>query len=181
MQNDRLSRDVSWLPSRIHAHVEVMSPSFLTRELSAKHPFELGSTRRSSIITSDLSAIDGRLNVITGRKGTGKSHLSKLLVTTLVNQGAPVIVLDVNGEYVNLGRTQDGREQHLSTKILPLIPGVNLRFSLDEIGLSTFLGILVHALSLPDNSSTSLRQNMAPTRTTKRIDNECAWRRDCEF
>jgi DNA helicase HerA-like ATPase len=152
LQNGRLSRDVSWLPSRIHAHVELMSPTFLTGALSAKHPFELGSTRRSSIITSDLSALDGRLNVITGRKGTGKSHLSKLLVTTLVKQGAPVVVLDVNGEYVNLGRTHDGRE-NLSTRILPLIPGVNLRFSLDEIGLSTFLGILVHALSLPDNSS----------------------------
>jgi DNA helicase HerA-like ATPase len=152
MQNNNLSRDVSWLPSRIRAHVEVMSPNFMTRALSDKHSFELGSTRRSSIITSDLSALDGRLNIITGRKGTGKSHLSKLLVTTLVKHGAPVVVLDVNGEYVNLGRTHDAKEQP-STKILPLVPGVNLRFSLDEIGLSTFLGILVHALSLPDNSS----------------------------
>ena len=152
LQNNRLSRDVSWLPSRIRAHIEVTSTNFLTRELSNKHPFELGSTRRSALITSDLSALDGRLNIITGRKGTGKSHLSKLLVTTLVNHGAPVVVLDVNGEYVNLGRLHGSREQP-STRILPLIPGVNLRFALDEIGLSTFLGILVHALSLPDNSS----------------------------
>jgi DNA helicase HerA-like ATPase len=152
MQNGHVSRDVSWLPSRIHAHVEVMSPNFLTRTLPTRHSFELGSTRRSSMITSDLSALDGRLNIITGRKGTGKSHLSKLLVTTLVKQGAPVVVLDVNGEYVNLGRSREGGECP-STTILPLIPGVNLRFSLEEIGLSTFLGILIHALSLPDNSS----------------------------
>jgi len=151
MQNNRISRDVSWLPSRIRAHVEVMSPNLLIRELSNKHAFELGSTRRSGVIASDLSALDGRLNIITGRKGTGKSHLSKLLVTTLVKQGAPVVVLDVNGEYVNLGRMNGSGEP--SNKIVPLIPGVNLRFSLDEIGLSTFLGILVHALSLPDNSA----------------------------
>jgi hypothetical protein len=151
MQNNRISRDVSWLPSRIRAHVDVMSPSLLTRELSNKHAFELGSTRRSAVIASDLSALDGRLNIITGRKGTGKSHLSKLLVTTLVKQGAPVVVLDVNGEYVNLGWMAGKRQP--SAEIVPLIPGVNLRFSLDEIGLGTFLGILVHALLLPDNSS----------------------------
>jgi len=151
LQNNRISRDVSWLPSRIHAHVEVISPNFLTRGLANKHVFELGSTRCATVISTDLSALDGRLNVITGRKGTGKSHLSKLLVTTLVTQGAPVVVLDVNGEYVNLGRMNGSTEP--SSKIVSLIPGVNLRFSLEEIGLSTFLGILVHALSLPDNSS----------------------------
>ena len=153
MRNGRLSRDVSWLPSRIHSHVQVMSPTMLTEDLSAKHSFELGFSGRSAIITTDLSALDGRLNVITGRKGTGKSHLSKLLVTTLVKEGAPVVVLDVNGEYVNLGRTQDGREFHPSSRILSLVPGLNLRFSLNQIGLATFLGILLHALSLPDNSA----------------------------
>jgi len=152
MHSKVLSRDVSWLPSRIHAQVEIISPNVLTKGLAGKHPFELGSTRRLAVVTSDLSALDGRLNIITGRKGTGKSHLSKLMVTTLVNHGAPVVVLDVNGEYVNLGRTHDPGALP-STRILPLIPGVNLRFSLDQIGLNTFLGILIHALSLPDNSS----------------------------
>ena len=153
LQNGRLSRDVSWLPSRIHSCVQVMPQTMLTETLPGKHSFQLGFSRRSGIITTDLSALDGRLNVITGRKGTGKSHLSKLLVTTLVKEGAPVVVLDVNGEYVNLGRTQDGGELHLSSKILSLVPGLNLKFSLNETGLGTFLGILLHALSLPDNSA----------------------------
>lgn len=152
LERNRLSRDISWLPSRIRAQVEVTSPILLTKDLARRHPFELGSTRRSAVVTSDLSALDGRLNIITGRKGTGKSHLSKLMVTTLVNNGAPVVVLDVNGEYVNLGRSNDSSGAP-SRRILPLIPGVNLRFSLDQIGLNTFMGILVHALSLPDNSS----------------------------
>jgi uncharacterized protein len=148
-----LSRDVAWLPSRNHSQVEVMPPSFLTNALAAKHTFELGSTRRFPHITSDLAALDGRLSIVTGRKGTGKSHLTKLLVTSLVKEGAPVVVLDVNGEYVNLGKAPDGREMHLSPKILSLIPGLNLRFGLSQVGLGTLLGILTHALSLPENSA----------------------------
>lgn len=151
-QNGRISRDVSWLPSRIHSRVEVISPHSLMNTIS-KHMFELGSTRRSPVIMTDLTRLDGRLNIVTGRKGTGKSHLSKLLVTTLIKEGAPVLILDVNGEYVNLGRTPDGRQTHLSPKIISLIPGLNLRFDLRVVGLSTLLGILVHALSLPDNSA----------------------------
>ena len=153
LEDGRLSRDVSWLPSRNHSHVEVLPPDFLTETLSAKHPFELGSTRRFPHIASDLSALDGRLNIVTGRKGTGKSHLTKLLVTSLVKEGAPVVVLDVNGEYINLGRAPDGRQMDLSPKIISLIPGLNLRFSLSQVGLSTLLGTLIYALSLPENSA----------------------------
>jgi DNA helicase HerA-like ATPase len=153
LENGRLSRDVSWLPSRNHSHVEVLPPDFLTETLPAKHTFELGSTRRFPHIASDLSTLDGRLNIVTGRKGTGKSHLTKLLVTSLIREGAPVVVLDVNGEYVNLGRAPDGRQMHLSPKIISLIPGLNLRFSLSQIGLSTLLGTLIYALSLPENSA----------------------------
>ncbi len=153
IENGRLSRDVAWLPSRNHSSIEVMPPTLLTEALAAKHSFELGSTRRFLHIASDLSALDGRLNIITGKKGTGKSHLTKLLVLSLVKEGAPVVVFDVNGEYVNLGRARDGREMHLSPKIIALIPGLNLRFSLKQVGLSTLLGTLVHALALPENSA----------------------------
>jgi len=153
LEEGRISRDVSWLPSRNHSQVEVMPPKFLTEALAAKHSFELGSTRRIRHLSSDLSALDGRLNIVTGRKGTGKSHLTKLLVTSLVQEGAPIVVLDVNGEYVNLGQTPDGRQMHLSPKIISLIPGLNLRFSLKQVGLSTLLGTLIYALSLPENSA----------------------------
>ncbi len=152
IEGGRISRDVSWLPSRNRSQIEMMSPNFLTDTLTAKHPFELGSMRQFHHISSDLAALDGRLNIVTGRKGTGKSHLTKLLVTSLVQEGAPVVVLDVNGEYVNLGRGRDGREVHISPKMISLIPGLNLRFSLSQVGLGTLLGTLTYALSLPENS-----------------------------
>ena len=153
LEHDRLSRDVAWLPSRNHTQVEVVPPTFFTETLGAKHSFELGSARRYPHIASDLTALDGRLNIVTGRKGTGKSHLTKLLVTSLVKEGAPVLVLDVNGEYVNLGLSPDGRQLHLSPKIISLVPGLNLRFSLSQVGLSTLLGTLIYALLLPENSA----------------------------
>jgi hypothetical protein len=153
LDHGNLSRDVAWLPSRTHSQIETLPPTFFTETLAAKHSFELGSSRRYKHISSDLTALDGRLNIVTGRKGTGKSHLTKLLVTSLVKEGAPVVVFDVNGEYVNLGCSADGRMMHMSPKIICLIPGLNLRFNLSHIGLSTLLSTLVYALSLPENSA----------------------------
>jgi hypothetical protein len=153
VQNGRLSQDVCWLPSRTHSQIQIMSPKLLTERLAESHAFELGSTFRSITIRSDLTRLDGRLNIVTGRKGTGKSHLSKLLVINLVKEGAPVVVFDVNGEYVNLGRKSDGREGQLTAKVLSLIPGINLRFTLAQVGLGTLLGLLTHSLALPDNSA----------------------------
>ena len=153
LERGRISRDVAWLPSRNHSHVEALPPKLFLENLSTRHSFEIGSTRHFAHIQSDLGALDGRLNIVTGRKGTGKSHLTKLLVTSLVREGAPVVVLDVNGEYVNLGRSTDGRQMHYSPQIISLIPGLNLRFSLSQVGLSTLLGTLIYALALPENSA----------------------------
>ena len=153
IENGHLSRDVAWLPSRNHSTIDPMPAAMFLESFPSQHSFEIGSTNRFPHINSDLEMLDGRLNIVTGRKGTGKSHLTKLLVTSLVREGAPVVVFDVNGEYVNLGRSVDGREMHHSPKILSLIPGLNLRFSLAQVGLSTLLGTLTYALQLPENSA----------------------------
>jgi hypothetical protein len=153
IENGHLSRDVAWLPSRNHSTIDPMPAAMFLESFSSRHSFEIGSTNRFPHVNSDLEMLDGRLNIVTGRKGTGKSHLTKLLVTSLVREGAPVVVFDVNGEYVNLGRSVDGREMHHSPKILSLIPGLNLRFSLAQVGLSTLLGTLIYALQLPENSA----------------------------
>jgi len=153
IEQGRISRDVAWLPSRNHSIIEPMPSTLLLEALSSRHSFEIGSTNRFPHVNSDLGALDGRLNIVTGRKGTGKSHLTKLLVTSLVREGAPVVIFDVNGEYVNLGRSLDGREMHHSPKIISLIPGLNLRFSLPQVGLGTLLGTLTYALQLPENSA----------------------------
>ena len=52
--------------------------------------------------------LDGRLNIITGKKESGKSHLSKVLVRALVQHGAFEIVFDLNNEYGGLGWSRVG-------------------------------------------------------------------------
>jgi hypothetical protein len=41
------------------------------------------------------------VNVITGVKGSGKSHIAKHLLLALAEAGVPCIVFDINGEYIN--------------------------------------------------------------------------------
>ena len=47
-----------------------------------------------------------KVNVITGVKGGGKSHLSKVVLLQLIAQGAPCIVFDINREYIHLPRVE---------------------------------------------------------------------------
>jgi hypothetical protein len=46
------------------------------------------------------------INVITGVKGSGKSHIAKHLLLTLASQNVPCIVFDINGEYTELPNVQ---------------------------------------------------------------------------
>src|SRR2546426_10333269 len=89
-------------------------------------------------VSVDASVLDGGLNIITGRKGTGKSHLAKLLLLSMSGLGCPCIVLDVNGEYVNLHKSKDGR---LSTSKLTVIaPRSGINFALAKLGFRTMAG-----------------------------------------
>ena len=78
--------------------------------------------------------LDGKLNIITGKKESGKSHLSKMLVKTLVQHGAFVIVFDLNNEYGGLAWNNDGSPSSIGIKIMVLEPGNGLKFSLDYCG-----------------------------------------------
>jgi hypothetical protein len=46
------------------------------------------------------------VNVITGVKGSGKSHLAKHLVLALSARGIPCIIFDINGEYTGIQEAQ---------------------------------------------------------------------------
>ena len=98
------------------------------------------------------------MNIVTGKKETGKSHLSKLLVLGLVDYGATVVVLDLNGEYINLGFSSNGEKNEYHGKVHVLTPGVNLKVSLGQMDLRIMLNILVHALDLPGTSTREFRR-----------------------
>jgi DNA helicase HerA-like ATPase len=148
-QDGSLSPGSSWLPSRTSSKIRPFAVNRLIMN-GGKMPVKLGHNDGEPI-SVDASGLDGGLNIITGRKGSGKSHLAKLLLLAMAGWGAPCIVLDVNGEYINLHKSKDGRQS--SARLTVLAPRSGLNFSMAKLGLRTVAGVLSHALDLPATSS----------------------------
>ena len=148
-QDGSLSPSSSWLPSRTSSKIRPFAVNRLIMN-GGKMPVKLGHNDGEPV-TVDASGLDGGLNIITGRKGSGKSHLAKLLLLSMAGWGAPCIVLDVNGEYINLHKSKDGRQS--SARLTVLAPRSGLNFSMSKLGLRTVAGVLSHALDLPATSS----------------------------
>jgi DNA helicase HerA-like ATPase len=160
LENDMLSPSSSWLPSRSQSTIKKLSVPMLLKlaKVDGKLPIILGGTKDSSLLTIDASDIDGTLNIITGKKGCGKSHLSKLLMASLVGYTATIVVFDLNGEYTSLGMTSDGKRNMYYDKIHALTPSQNFKVALDQLHLNVVMGILIHALHLPGTSAREFRR-----------------------
>jgi uncharacterized protein len=95
-----------WIPTRNVDVVRIDAQSLLN---SVVPPAAIPINSFSSFDDRPI-AFDGprlnMVNVITGVKGSGKSHLAKLLLLALASKGVPVIVFDINGEYVSLPDVQ---------------------------------------------------------------------------
>ncbi|MBS7640175.1 ATP-binding protein [Candidatus Bathyarchaeota archaeon] len=155
VRDNKIVSDTSWLPSRIHSAIYRLPVERLLEMASivGAYPISLGETPEMSPVVIDASNLDGKLNIITGRKGVGKSHLSKLLVLGLVKHGATVIILDINGEYRNLGLNSNGEKNEFYNRIHVLVPRENFKVTLHQTGLSVMMRILVYALNLPGTSA----------------------------
>jgi hypothetical protein len=153
--NDRLRVNSSWLPSRSKSGITKIPVNALLAHTGVNQelPINVGETKDGTPLNITAHDLDGRLNIITGKKGTGKSHLSKLLVLGLVDYKATVVVLDLNGEYTGLGLSAKGGGNEYSSRVHVLTPGANFRVSLSQMGLSVILKIMIHALGLPGTST----------------------------
>ncbi|MGA9388218.1 MAG: DUF87 domain-containing protein [Candidatus Bathyarchaeia archaeon] len=160
VEKDSLSPSSAWLPSRSQSIIKKLPiPTlFKLAKIDGKLPIVIGGTKDSSLLTIDASYLDGKLNIITGKKETGKSHLSKLLMINLVGYRATVVVFDLNGEYISLGMTSDGKRNAHYDKIHVLTPGQNFKTALRQLNLHVLLGILIHALHLPGTSAREFRR-----------------------
>jgi DNA helicase HerA-like ATPase len=156
--DNNMSSDISWLPSRVNSNIRRLTVSELNHILNrgGESPISIGFVGSNqdpfAIYAEDL---DGRLNIIAGKKESGKSHLSKLLVKALLEHGAFVLVFDLNNEYAGLGMKTNGLSSNVESKIVLLEPGKNLRFSLEYCGKPSVSSMLKNALDMP---STSLRE-----------------------
>ncbi len=160
VEKENLSPSSSWLPSRSQSIIKKLPVPTLLKlaKIDGKFPIVLGGTKDSSLLTIDASHLDGGLNIISGKKGTGKSHLSKLLMLNLVSYGAAVVVFDLNGEYLSLGVTSDGKRNEYHEKVHVLTPSQNFKVALKQLNLHVLLGILIHALHLPGTSAREFRR-----------------------
>ncbi len=159
-ENGMLSPSSSWLPSRSQSSIKKLSIPLLMKlaGIDGNLPITIGGTKDSAPLIIDASSIDGTLNIITGKKGCGKSHLSKLLMVNLVGYKATVVIFDLNGEYTSLGFTNDGKRNMYYDKIHALTPGQNFKVALEQLPLNTVMGILVNALHLPGTSAREFRR-----------------------
>ncbi len=154
----KLSSELNWIPSRVYSSIRRLTMAELSSLLDRQGtlPIHIGKSGKMNedfvIYAEDL---DGKLNIITGRKESGKSHLSKVLIKSLVEHGAYVIVFDLNREYQGLGLTSDGKPSEINDKVILLDPGSSLRFNLDYCGKSAITNVLRNTL---DITSASLRE-----------------------
>ncbi len=159
VSDGRLTSDVTWLPSRVESKIRRLGMKELDSFLGRRgvFPIPIGRTGGSNEEEFEIYAedLDGKLTVITGKKESGKSHLSKMLVKTLVQHGAFVIIFDLNNEYSGLGWNRDGTPSSVHRQVKILEPGKTLRFSLEYCGKGAVSGMLKNALDMP---AASLRE-----------------------
>jgi hypothetical protein len=80
-----------------------------------------------------------KVNVIVGAKGSGKSHLAKVILLGLIRAGAPCLVLDVNREYGGL------------PEVRTYAVGRNFKLGVREIGVEA-LSVMLEAFGTPATS-----------------------------
>lgn len=154
IQNGLMVPNVAWVPSRAKSKIRKISQSRLL-ELSGQTGsarIKIGTTKDGEQFTLLGESIDGNLSIITGKKESGKSHLSKILVSSLVMSGAVVIVFDLNNEYNGLARNKDGSKNELYDRIVALEPGRTLRFGLNYLGEFSLISLMQHVLDAPGAS-----------------------------
>lgn len=155
---NNVTTDVDWIPSRVNSTILKIGFNEIKMLLkkNLRYPITIGKSgydeHAFEIFAEDL---DGKLNIITGKKETGKSHLSKLLIKSLVQYGAYVIVFDLNDEYNGLLYNSDGTSSVLQDRILLLEPGKEFKFNLKYFGKPAISNMLRNALDMP---AASLRE-----------------------
>jgi len=98
----------------------------------------LGQTLEGEEFSPGGRALE-KVNVIVGAKGSGKSHLAKVILLGLIRVGAPCLVLDVNREYGGL------------PEVRTYSVGKDFKLGVREIGVEA-LSVMLEAFGTPATS-----------------------------
>ena len=145
VKNGKLINFIDDLPSRLSSEIYRISPNQLLNMVRGEvmYPVRLGRDMSGNEFIVDAFHLDGSLTLITGMKGSGKSHLAKLLAYHFSKLGARFIILDINSEYLGLSE-EDG--------IIVLEPGKNFIFDIEYLGKETLINVFTNILGLPSVS-----------------------------
>jgi hypothetical protein len=95
-----------WIPSRdvdIYRTDDAEVFENITHDLG--HRLQLGWTLGGHDFFLEGQDLE-KVNVITGVKGSGKSHLAKVILLQLIEHGAPCLIFDINREYIHLPKAE---------------------------------------------------------------------------
>ncbi len=130
-----------------------------TRDLG--HQLNLGWTLGGHSFRVEGQDLE-KVNVISGVKGSGKSHLAKVILLQLIEQGAPCLVFDINREYIHLPKAEiDPKSgETIRRGIVHLEAGGNFRLGVRQFGLPPLMTLL-QRYGLPEVSALHLENRLA--------------------
>ncbi len=151
-----------WIPTRDVVVARTSDEEVFTNATrNLGHPLQLGQT-----LTGQDFYVEGqdleKVNVVTGVKGSGKSHLSKVILLQLIAQGAPCLVFDINREYIHLPSLEvDPATSQVSRRgIIHLEAGGDFRLGVRQFGLAPLMTLL-QRFGLPEVSSLYFENRLA--------------------
>ena len=125
------------------------------------NPLTLGQTLRGKPFHIEGHYLE-KVNIVTGVKGSGKSHLSKVLLMELIHAGAPCVVFDLNREYIHLPKHEmDIHSGVVFNKgIVHLKAGDTLKLGVRQFGLNPLVTMLTK-FGLPEVSAMHFENRMS--------------------
>jgi hypothetical protein len=134
--------------SRAKAKINILNQEDLFNALGLcfPTPCDFGKTLSTDPKPFDILAERLGINLITGMKGSGKSYLAKRLLLKLIERNVLTIVFDLNGEYLNLWRSDEKNPNKYFQVFKILRPGATratayehpFLIPLNEIGYDDF-------------------------------------------
>ncbi len=151
-----------WIPTRDADIFRTPDEEVLTnatRDLG--HQLNLGWTLDGHNFQVEGQDLE-KVNVITGVKGSGKSHLAKVVLLQLIEQGAPCLVFDINREYIHLPKAEINPQsgEVIRRGVVHLEAGGNFRLGVRQFGLAPLMTLL-QRYGLPEVSALHLENRLA--------------------
>jgi hypothetical protein len=151
-----------WIPTRDVMVTRTTDQEVFTNATrNLGHPLYLGDTLAGQQFFVEGQDLE-KVNVVTGVKGSGKSHLSKVLLLQLIAQGAPCLVFDINREYIHLPEHEiDPATGEVTRRgVIHLEAGGDFRLGVRQFGLAPMLTLL-QRFGLPEVSSLYFENRLA--------------------